>query len=140
MMARGIFALFLLLLPTIALGNDTWAVVSGRSYHFERDGQLEWNIGVGIEREVNERWRWLAGGYNNSSGDASFYAAVAYLPWRFWGARAGAILGGVTGYTNHDPSALGGLALSLDGKTQGVNVLFVPAAGGLLFIQWKARF
>ena len=132
-------AILLLLLPSLAIA-ESWAVVSGRSYHFERDGQREWNWGVGIEREVNERWRWLAGGYNNSSGDASFYTAVAYLPWRFWGARAGAILGGVTGYANHDPSALGGLALSLDGKTQGVNVLFVPAAGGLLFLQLKIRY
>lgn len=126
-----------------------WLVLNGASHHFERNGQEERNYGLGLERHYSERWTGSAGIYRNSSGDASVYLASAYTPWRAYGARWGVLGGLVTGYEGKDkgqrrsdqdaltPAILGGFTAAWEGGRIGLNLIFIPAAGGVLFAQVK---
>lgn len=122
-----------------AHAGETWAVASLRSYHFERRGQNERNPGLGIERELAPRWRLVAGGYENSSHDASFYAGAVYAPLARGDARLGVLGAAVSGYEDK-PSAMVAAIVMLEGRRFGVNLGLIPAAGGVLFLQAKVRW
>ena len=117
---------------------ETWAVASVASYHLHRAGQNEFNLGAGLERDLAERWRAVAGGYNNSSGDASFYAGAVYSHTRIGRVRLGTLVAVVTGYEK-SPCLLAAPVLSIEGRSLGVNFGLIPGAGGVFFLQLKLR-
>lgn len=117
---------------------ESWFVASGISYHLRRAGQNERNWGAGFERRLAENWSVTFGLYDNSSSDDSLYAAAAWTPYRFGRIRAGSLLGLVSGYEDK-PGLLGGLTATIEGRRAGLNAVFIPAAGGVLFLQAKFR-
>jgi hypothetical protein len=121
-----------------AWSDETWLTVGVRSYHVDRRGQEEWNFGAGLERRYSAAWAGGIGAYRNSSGDASLYAVAAYSAFQRGSWRFGAVGGVVSGY-EPDACVLGGLMASVEGKRMGVNLIFVPGAGGVAFAQFKWR-
>lgn len=136
---RVVIALVLAAHAVLVQAAD-WLVGSGLSYHLDRNGQNELNTGIGVERALANGHRVVAGVYHNSSRRLSAYVADAYTPWPCLGARCGAILGGATGYEQgQKPAVLGGFAATLERGRRGLNLIFIPAAGGVLFVQVKWR-
>jgi hypothetical protein len=120
---------------------DDWLVVSGISYHLQRNGQNERNWGLGWERRLSENWNLSVGAYDNSSNRLSVYGAAGYTPYRCWIAKCGVITGLVTGYEqDQKPTVLGGFAATVEGRDMGFNFIFIPAAGGVNFLQVKFRW
>ena len=120
---------------------DDWVVVSGVSYHFARNGQNERNTGLGREYRLTENNRLGFGAYNNSSNRFAAYLANGYTPYDCLGARCGVIGGLVTGYEQgQKPAILGGFVATLERGSVGGNLIFIPAAGGVLFLQGKFRW
>jgi hypothetical protein len=117
---------------------EDWLVASGISYHLRRAGQNERNWGVGFERRLAENWSATFGLYDNSSSDDSAYAAAAWTPYRWGRIRAGLLGGVVSGYEDK-PCLLGGLTGAMEWRLFGLNAVFIPAAGGVLFLQAKFR-
>ena len=100
------------------------------SYHFKRgQGYNELNLGVGLERKLNERWS-IGGGYfrNSNRGDSLFVGAT-YAPWTLAGLRIGTAMGLVTGY---EKSVLPAMLPTATWETRdfGVNVVLIPPADG----------
>ena len=117
-----------------------WLVVSGISRHIERNGQNERNWGLGKEHRLTENNRLGMGFYQNSSNRLSIYLANGYTPYECLGARCGVIFGLVSGYENgQKPAVLGGFAATLELGSVGMNLIFIPAAGGVFFLQAKWR-
>ena len=117
---------------------ETWSVGSLASYHLKRNGQNEINLGAGIERRLDERWGLVAGGDNNSSGDLTLYGGATRTLWRSGSMHLRAMAAAATGYERAlivIPAAV----VSFEGRHAGVNVGLIPAAGGVLFLQFKLR-
>lgn len=137
--------------------KEDWAVVSLRSYHFRREGQNERNWGFGFEKDL--RWllkdlRLSAGAYNNSSNDLSAYFNGLYLPLKRGPWRAGLTAGLAYGYGKEKEVVAGeeqskktndlipffGGVLAYEGKEYGLNLILIPAGGGVIGSQGKARW
>ena len=115
---------------------ETWIVGSLASYHFDRNGQNEKNLGAGIERRLDSRWGLVAGAYNNSSGDLTLYGGATRALWRAGPMHLRAMAAAATGYEKPlivIPAAV----VSFEGRHAGLNVGLIPAAGGVLFLQVK---
>lgn len=120
---------------------ESWTVVSGISYHLDRNGQNERNWGLGREHRLTENNQLGYGFYQNSSNRLSIYMANAYTPYRCLIVNCGVIFGLVTGYEqSQKPTVLGGLAATIERGDYGLNLIFIPAAGGVVFAQAKWRF
>lgn len=124
------YLLLALLLASADTAAETYLTVSVASYHAERhrdDGKGAYeqeNLGFGLEHVLNDRWRLAAGIYRNSIRQDSGYVGVSYLPVEMWGARVGASVGMVSGYTgNLVPIFIP--TVSLDGRF-GFNLLVMP--------------
>lgn len=138
--AIGLIAGFLLAIGFSGRAED-WLVVSGISYHLDRNGQNERNWGAGGEHRLTENNRLGYGAYKNSSNRLSIYLANAYTPYRCLIADCGVIFGLVTGYEqDQKPTVLGGLAATIERGDVGLNLIFIPAAGGVAFAQVKFRW
>jgi hypothetical protein len=134
--------------------KEDWAVVSLRSYHFKRAGQNENNLGVGVELDMRllvKDLRLSVGAYHNSSHDFSAYATAMYLPWEAGRWHFGATLGFAYGYgkdehegakstKNDNLIPFGALVAAWEGEKYGVNILLIPAGGGVVGVQGKGRF
>lgn len=110
------------------------------SYHFKRNGQNEFNPGIGVERGVSDRWRAIGGLYHNSSNKLTVYGGATYgiAHWGQWHAFSmGAV---ATGYDGNKPGIIGGVGLAYEGQVGGVNVILLPGAGGVLGFQVKSRW
>lgn len=129
----------LALLASMPARADTWIVASLGSYHLERRGQNEKNLGLGAERTFGENWRVVAGAYENSSSDTSVYAGAVYAPWRLGPARVGVLAAALSGYEDK-PAALIAPSALIEGRRFGLNAGFIPAAGGVFFLQLKVRW
>lgn len=76
-------------------------VVHVRSWHASKPPQVVWNesnTGLGLRRQVSDRWAWQVGAYRNSLSHASAYGLWDWTPLQAgrWsaGLSAGAVVGG----------------------------------------------
>lgn len=140
-MIRVGLLLLALIAPTAAA--DTFVTVPLASYHLDRHrGYNEINLGIGIEHELNDRWRLGAGTYRNSIRRDSYYAGAVYAPLSVVGVKLGASLGVVTGYGR--PLPMLAPTLMFEGSEYGVNLLLVPPVGGKggvigVQVKWRLR-
>lgn len=119
---------------------ETWLSSSVLSYHLDRDsGKNERNLGIGIKHFVDERNVIAAGVYRNSNDIDSGYLLGGRCLYRSSYMCAGGVLGLVTGYEKH-AIAMGGLVLTLHGKTWGASVAFFPKDSGVFALQIERRF
>lgn len=130
-----LLALALILVSGVAFAGD-WLTASVASYHIERHGQNQFNPGIGIEHQVGPSWRAVAGGYQNSSNNLTLYAGGVRSLYRFGPVQLGTMAALATGYSSK-PIPIGGPVLSIEGKHAGVNVILIPAAGGVFGLQLK---
>lgn len=130
--------LALWLSPAEAMGDDWWTM-SARSIHLHREAQNNANLGLAREWRIDEKWRGIAGFYDNSSNNLSLYAGGVRSLTQFDEVRTGLLLGGVTGYARSrwEPIPLAGLVLSVERPTYGLNVIVIPASGGVVHFQVK---
>lgn len=119
------------------------------SYHFEREGQNEKNIGLGVEKS-DGRWRYGAGVLKDSYGNWSPYAGAAYL----YPVSEGVSLGPAASLMYRqkaDGNRVSGLSVApmlqvemKPDKNWGLNLNFIPPVqgktGGLVFLQYKRAF
>lgn len=127
--ARLILLALLAWLPRDAVA-DTYLTIPIASYHFDRDEDYnEFNLGVGIERTLNDRWRIGGGYFRNSNRKDSLFAGATYAPWSFAGLKIGTAMGLVTGYEASVLPVVVPTAMWESGSF-GVNVAFIPPAGG----------
>lgn len=142
LLAAVLFAAVLFAAAGAAFADD-WLVVNGLAKHL--DGELHCNSttsGLGYEREHTRTLRATVGFYRNSNCRWSAYAAEAWTPLELGAVRAGVLGGVVTGYTARIMPA-GGLALSIEGRTLGANVIFIPPykeSGNVVWLQAKVRW
>lgn len=127
-----------LLVCSVAHAGETWAVGSVSSYHLERRGQNERNWGLGFEAGIGAHTRAIGGAYRNSSDDTTVYAGLAHLPWQHGRLRLGGMLAAASGYEDK-PAVLLAAVAALEGRRAGINLGFIPAAGGVFVLQvkWK---
>lgn len=119
---------------------EDWAVATCCSYHFDRHGQNQDNLGIGFEHRASERWAAIGGYYKNSLYRDTFYAGGMFTPWRSGALGFGLTLGLATGYTSY-PIPLVVPTLSIEGDRVGVNLLYMPVvSGGVAGLQFKVRF
>jgi hypothetical protein len=104
---------------------DTWGVATVASYHFDDREHCQYNPGLGIEQDMTENTRFIAGFYKNSPCRQAVYAAVAWMPVRFGPARLGVAVGVVSGYKSH-PVPMAVPTLWIEGNEVGVNIMAVP--------------
>jgi hypothetical protein len=125
---------------------DEWWTATVRSYHMERKGYEESNLGLGLETDLSQRTRLALGFYRNSERRDSVYGAVVYCPvsvrWGNW--RGCGMAGAVTGY-NDTVAPLAGAVLSYEGREWGMNLLLLPnkkgdLTEGVAALQIKRRF
>jgi hypothetical protein len=125
---------------------QTWGVATIASYHANREVKHnERNWGLGLEHDLNDKWRFAAGGYRNSYWRDSVYVGALWLPAQSGNYKFGVLLGAVTGYDHvvgpFAPTVLP--TLMYEGKQWGANlgVMPSPARGvGVLGLQLKWRF
>lgn len=110
---------------------ETYVTVPIASYHFDRgQGYNELNLGFGLERELNDRWRLGAGYFRNSNRDDSLFVGATYAPWSLYGAQFGMALGVVTGYDDRIlPLAVPTAIWETHGGV-GLNIVLIPPADG----------
>ena len=136
-------ALFLIMV-VLAIGllaqasAETWSVLSVRSYHLDRNNQVEANYGAGIEIRTSPVWYRLAGAYRNSSGDLTLYAGATRTLWRDGGVQLRAMAVAATGYDSY-PIVIPAGVVTFDGRHVGANLGFIPGAGGVFFLQLRWR-
>lgn len=118
---------------------QTWVTATVTSYHLDRKGQNEVNPGIGFERSLSERWRWIAGGYVNSTNVTTMYAGAVYSRWDLGPARLGTLVALATGYDAR-PVLMAGPTLAIEGREMGANLIFIPAGRGVLGLQLKWRW
>lgn len=141
-----------LLLPGIAAAqfesDKLWVNAGFYSAHFDRHRGLEnSNPGFGVEYMLDDTYRLTAGTFHNSDRRQSHYIGLYVLPFEWWGARFGAVVGGFDGYPNYRngnwfPAILPTAAI--EGKNWGLNIAFVPTIKNRLYgaisFQLKYRF
>ena len=133
-----LFGMFVLLAGTAHA--ETWISSSVLSYHLDRDsGKNERNFGVGIKHFVDERNVIAAGVYRNSNDIDSGYLVGGRCFYRSSYACGGGIFGLVTGYEEH-AIVMGGLVLTLHGKTWGASLAYFPKDSGVFALQIERRF
>ena len=89
--------LLLAVLTSQALATDL--VVTVGSYHSRNAGKYNaFNPGIGVEQNINDRWKLAGGYYYNSNRKDSWYAGAIYTRWQIGEVRIGTSLGLVTGY------------------------------------------
>lgn len=127
--------------PGRALEGDTWLGINGLSYHFKRTVDYnEQNNGLGFEHYVTDKWRVMAGHYENSYYRPSTYLGVTYSPW-YWGKpETGFVsIGGaawlVTGY-EEGPVPIPFGVITAEYKRVGLNFGISPA---VLMLQFKLK-
>jgi hypothetical protein len=137
---RTFLAAALLAVAGTACAGD-WLVVSGVAKHL--DGGIHCNSttsGLGYERGQGSGWRGMVGFYRNSNCEYSGYAAEAKC-------TEGSIalcglVGAVTGYSA-PIMPVAGLALAVEGRHLGANLIFIPPwrdSGNVLWLQGKVRW
>lgn len=123
--------------------DNTWVVATVRSYHSERDGYNERNYGLGIEHELTERTRFVAGQYRNSLFRNSIYSGLTYCAVPFAYGCAAVMTGFVSGYSKDErvfyPAVLPILAIERGGYGGNLMVLKTHDAGWVLGLQLKAK-
>ena len=119
---------------------ETWISTSILSYHFDRtDKQNENNYGIGVKHFVGE-WTLIAAGiYRNSNEIDSGYLVAGHCFYRSTYVCAGGIAGLVTGYERY-AIPMGGLAVTIHGKTWGTSILVFPKDGGVAGLTIERRF
>lgn len=146
----GWFAVALVAYAGSARSED-WLSLSLYSYHFAGQADLthlcgknqrvtNCTPGIGWEHDLLPDLRSVVHVYSNSNRDASFDAALSYAPVRiFDNYRLGVLLGRVTGYQQDSLRSItfGGLTFTYERRGKGVNAIFIPAAGGVLHLQYK---
>lgn len=122
-----------------AVAGDDWWTLSARSIHLHREAQNNANLGLAREWRIDEKWRGIAGFYDNSSNNLSMYAGGVRSLTTVREAKVGLLVGGVTGYARSqwEPIPLVGLVLSVERPTYGINVIVIPASGGVVHFQVK---
>lgn len=98
------------------------------SYHTQRKGYNQINLGLGYERQIDERWSVGGGFYRNSYRRDSLYVGGAYMRWKVGEVRLGSSFGLVTGYGGILP--LAAPTAVWDGKKIGVAVMVTPPVSG----------
>lgn len=141
-MKAALFAIVLLCILLVPLRGkcaERWAVMSVASYHLERGGYCEINIGGGVEHPSI-----VYGVYRNSFCGPSYYLGGKYVPLKVGKWRGGLLGMGVTGY--EDPVSLAaGLVIAYEGAENGLNVILFPNkhgqfSKGVAGLQWKVRW
>jgi len=108
---------------------QTYVTATLGSLHLDRSHQYnEKNLGLGIEHVVQGDLRAHAGFYRNSFYTNTTYLMASYTPLTVWGAKLGPVGGVGTGYSKSGPVPLFGLAVLIEDKRGGVNIIINPAA------------
>jgi hypothetical protein len=138
--------IFLALTARVARA-DTWAVASVASYHTDRDAHYnERNGGLGIEHDIADNARLIAGFYRNSLYRESMYLGATFTPLHVTDhIRVGVIAAFVTGYNINDGNAvpMAALLVQVEGERVGINLGAIPrsvASPGLVGLQIKVKF
>ena len=119
---------------------ETWISTSILSYHVDRtDKHNEQNFGIGVKHFVSERTLIAAGVYRNSNEIDSGYLVGGRCFYRSTHVCGGGIVGLVTGYERH-AIPMGGLAVTVHGKTWGTSLLLFPKDGGVAGLTIERRF
>lgn len=134
-----ILALAVLMAASASVCASDWITASVASYHFKRHGQNERNPGLGVELQVDERWRVMGGAYDNSASRLTAYAGGLYSLTSVGPVRVGVMGGLFTGY-GPAPVPVVGPVLSIEGRAAGANVVVIPGAGGVIGFQLKFSF
>ena len=87
----------ILALPASA---QTWLHVYGRSWH-DQSGYREINTGIGVERQLDDRWTWTVGTFHNSIDRQSVFAVAKYRWYQQGDFISNLQMGGVTGYRGY---------------------------------------
>lgn len=112
--------------------SQVYAVSTIGSYHFDRDKPYnEKNYGLGLESVVEGDFRGHAGYYKNSFYRDTAYLMASYTPWRVLDAKVGPVGGFATGYLKSQPAFMFGLAVVIENKDVGLNLIVNPAAVAL---------
>jgi hypothetical protein len=116
---------------------ETFITTMVRSYHFKRPTLYnEENYGLGIERTINENWRFSAGFYRNSQRNDSVYIGTIYTPLNYRGFHAGVTLGVISGYNDSVVPAVFP-TLIYEYKKVGMNLTIVPGSVVGLHLKYK---
>lgn len=127
------YVLAFVTVPLVSLmaAAQTYAVATLASYHFDRKKDYnENNFGLGIEHRFSDAWAMSAGFFRNSFDRHTNYVFAGYTPIQYAGWRVGAVVGGVTGYSEGVDPWLTGIATRDFGRV-GLNLVFSPAGVAL---------
>jgi hypothetical protein len=136
-----------LIVPNLGFA-ETFLTASVASYHFKRADYCEVNPGIGFEHG-SDKWRFVAGTYQNSLCNPSNYIGVSYSPLKLGNWRIGTALLAITGYEEEKKKrgervVIAPLPLlSYEGQTFGFNLVVIPPYDdfrGALGLQAKVRF
>ncbi len=130
--------------------SKLWLSPGLQSYHTDRAAHYnENNRGFGAEYNLSSAAKIAAGMFRNSLDKDSRYAGLALLGQpvsSIAGLRAGALLGGITGYPDMNRGRLAPLIapmLTYEGNNLGLNLTALPKIGPVspvVAAQMKVRF
>jgi hypothetical protein len=143
--------LFLLLIcacctPAQAQEGNLYLITTLKSLHENRDhGYNEKNLGIGIQYNLSQDLRLLAGEYKNSFFNKSNYFGIAWLPFHRDNFSAGFLIGEVSGYVFSNLSKYSFIAIPEVTWENGrylVNIVFVPPVqkAGVVAVQIGVSF
>ena len=122
-----------------AFAGESWVTVPLASKHSRKGDHNEVNLGIGVEHELNERWRFAGGYYRNSNREDSLYAAAVHVYAKRGSWRFGSLYGVVTGYES-DVTPMAGLVASYEQRDWGFNVILFPKDGAIVGFQIKFKW
>lgn len=106
------------------------------------------NVGFGVEVDIPDLGKFVAGNYRNSVYERSNYFGylMAVKSWEYKDIRfqPGVVLGGIDGYPGYNGGRLSPLMLpvfAIDGSRFGINFVYVPPVGAsdAFSVQFKFR-
>lgn len=128
---------------SIALSGcaGTWLVVGAVSDHKDDKPYNERHKMLIVQVPINDEWRLVAGGYENSKYRSSRLAAAMWLPLGNERWRLGGMAGAVDGYDKHDRSKQDPIAtpvIAYERRHWGLD--FLPFNGDVKTLLFKLRF
>ena len=109
---------------------QTWVAATITSYHFERRGYNENNLGLGVENHWTPEFRSAIGFYRNSYYRETFYVMGVWMPLQASPWSAGISTGIATGY-RHYPAFVMIPTVSYEKDRHGFNLGITPAFIGI---------
>jgi len=126
--------------------DDMWLVMSGASYHFQRDPKHnERNWGLGLEIKLDNDKSIVFGQYRNSIDNESHYGGITWLPYHMGPVSMGGMFGIIDGYRplHGKPIPMIMPFATIEGKSLGLNIMAMPPIGDLSAVigaQLKYKF